>query len=34
VASYGIDRWIGGVHLRGREVPSRWDDARETLVTI
>lgn len=21
----GIDRWWGGVHLRGREVPWRWD---------
>lgn len=21
----GIDRWIGGVHLFGREVPWRWD---------
>lgn len=21
----GIDRWIGGVHLRGRHVPWRWD---------
>jgi hypothetical protein len=33
VATYGIDRWIGGVHLHGREVRWRWDDARETLVT-
>ena len=32
VATYGIDRWIGGVHLHGHEVPWRWDDARETLV--
>ena len=31
-ARYGIDRWIGGVHLHGHEVPWRWDDARETLV--
>ena len=28
----GIDRWIGGVHLQGHEVPWRWDDARETLA--
>jgi hypothetical protein len=28
----GIDRWIGGVHLSGREVPWRWDEATETLV--
>jgi hypothetical protein len=32
VRTYGIDRWIGGVHLHGHEVPYRWDDARETLV--
>jgi hypothetical protein len=32
VREYGIDRWIGGVHLYGHEVPWRWDDARETLV--
>ncbi|SDH13311.1 hypothetical protein [Nonomuraea jiangxiensis] len=28
----GIDRWIGGVHLRGRRVPWRWDDGTETLI--
>ena len=33
VAAYGIDRWIGGVHLLGHETPWRWDDARETLVS-
>jgi len=32
VARHGVDRWIGGVHLRGRAVPWRWDDATETLV--
>jgi hypothetical protein len=32
VRMYGIDRWIGGVHLQGHEVPWHWDDARETLV--
>ena len=25
VRVHGIDRWIGGVHLRGRAVPWRWD---------
>jgi hypothetical protein len=30
----GVDRWIGGVHLRGRHVPWRWDDATETLVRV
>jgi hypothetical protein len=34
VRTYGIDRWIGGVHLRGHEVPFRWDDARETLIEL
>jgi hypothetical protein len=28
----GIDRWIGGVHLRGRRVPWRWNDATETIT--
>jgi hypothetical protein len=28
----GIDRWIGGVHLYGREVRWRWDDGTEAIV--
>jgi hypothetical protein len=28
----GIDRWIGGVHLSGREVPWRWDADEECIV--
>jgi len=28
----GIDRWIGGVHLRGHHVPWRWNDATETIT--
>ena len=32
VALNGVDRWIGGVHLRGRHVPWRWDDGTESLV--
>jgi hypothetical protein len=32
VALNGIDRWIGGVHLQGHDVPWRWDDAVEALV--
>jgi hypothetical protein len=28
----GIDRWIGGVHLHGRSVPWRWNDATETIT--
>jgi hypothetical protein len=29
----GLDRWIGGVHLHGRDVGWRWDDATERLVS-
>jgi hypothetical protein len=32
VALNGIDRWIGGVHLTGRAVPWRWNDATEAIV--
>jgi len=32
IALNGIDRWIGGVHLRGHHVPWRWDDGTETIV--
>ena len=32
VALNGIDRWIGGVHLRGQHVPWRWDDGTETII--
>jgi len=28
----GIDRWIGGVHLVGREVPWRWDAEAECIA--
>jgi Domain of unknown function (DUF1835) len=31
IALNGIDRWIGGVHLLGREVP-RFDEALEAVV--
>lgn len=27
----GIDRWLGGVHLRGRELVWRWNNRRGTL---
>jgi hypothetical protein len=30
----GIDRWIGGVHLRGHHVPWRWNDATETITQV
>ena len=32
VALNGVERWIGGVHLVGREVPWRWDDGVEAVV--
>ncbi|TMR24320.1 DUF1835 domain-containing protein [Nonomuraea turkmeniaca] len=32
VALNGIDRWVGGVHLRGHHVPWRWDDGTETIT--
>ncbi|MGR6918574.1 hypothetical protein ACU635_30365 [[Actinomadura] parvosata] len=28
----GVDRWIGGVHLTGRDVRWRWDEGRECLT--
>ena len=28
----GIDRWFGGVHLRGHEAAWRWDDVRRRIV--
>ena len=31
VALNGLDRWIGGVHLSGHEVPWRWSEATETI---
>jgi hypothetical protein len=32
VAQHGIDRWVGGVHLQGREVPWRFGEAIEALI--
>ncbi|MEU6716468.1 hypothetical protein ABZ897_33810 [Nonomuraea sp. NPDC046802] len=29
----GVDRWIGGVRLTGRDVRWRWDEGREALTT-
>jgi hypothetical protein len=28
----GIDRWVGGARMDGRENMWRWDDAKERLV--
>ncbi|MEV1005618.1 hypothetical protein [Nonomuraea sp. NPDC050202] len=28
----GVNRWIGGVHLTGRDVRWRWDEGREALT--
>ncbi|MEU6781998.1 hypothetical protein ABZ912_22565 [Nonomuraea angiospora] len=30
----GVDRWIGGVRLSGREVRWRWDEGREALTGL
>ncbi|HBL25866.1 MAG TPA: hypothetical protein DD490_03420 [Acidobacteria bacterium] len=32
VRIHGIDRWLGGVHLHGREAQWRWDPAHDRLV--
>ena len=34
VALNGIDRWIGGVHLHGHDVPWRWNEGTETITAI
>jgi hypothetical protein len=34
IALNGIDRWIGGVHLHGRDVPWRWDDGTEAIIHL
>ena len=33
IAMNGIDRWIGGVHLFGRDVSWRWDAALRRIVS-
>jgi hypothetical protein len=32
LALNGIDRWVGGVHLRGREARWRFDEGTESVV--
>jgi hypothetical protein len=32
VALNGIDRWVGGVHLQGRDAPWRWDEGTESVT--
>jgi hypothetical protein len=32
VETLGIDRWLGGVHLKGRRVPFRWDAQARRIV--
>jgi hypothetical protein len=32
IALNGIDRWIGGVHLRGYRVRWRWDQRQRKIV--
>jgi hypothetical protein len=30
----GVDRWIGGVHLEGRDVRWRWHDGTESIARV
>jgi hypothetical protein len=32
VSLNGVDRWIGGVHLTGTDVPWRWDEGTESIT--
>jgi hypothetical protein len=32
VALNGIDRWVGGVHLRGHAARWRWDEGTESVA--
>jgi hypothetical protein len=32
IKTVGIDRWLGGVHLRGHSVPWRWDTEAQQMV--
>ena len=32
VALNGVDRWIGGVHITGHEVPWRWNEGTESIT--
>jgi hypothetical protein len=32
IETLGIDRWLGGVHLKGRRVPFRWDPGARRIV--
>ncbi|MFN2577871.1 MAG: hypothetical protein ABR607_09310 [Pyrinomonadaceae bacterium] len=35
VITNGIDKWLGGIHLRGRESAWRWDeDSQQLLVSL
>ncbi len=33
VALNGIDRWLGGAHLKGEKVPWRWNPTAGRLVS-
>jgi hypothetical protein len=32
IEAFGIDRWLGGVHLQGDAASWRWDDARQRIT--
>jgi hypothetical protein len=33
IATCGLDRWLGGVHLQGHVSLWRWDDTRQGITT-
>ena len=33
IEALGIDRWLGGVHLKGHRVPFRWNASARRIVT-
>ena len=34
VALNGVDRWIGGVHLLGRDVRWHWNEGTESITAM
>ena len=32
IAAYGVDRWLGGVHLTGRDGEWRWDEPADRIT--
>jgi len=34
VHSHGIDQWLGGIHLQGKEAAWRWDEDEQELRSL